>query len=155
MKLVFATHNTNKLLEVKPLLPPNIELLSLTDIGCTEEIEETSINKLTKAEMKDNLIELRQSIKTDMKAKYADFQNWHNILMRPITEDLINNNYTTQEEFKSSSIFSYYYNSEQMTGKILEQPGAAKQQEDAKKFMDEQLKEFWPKISQLLASKAY
>jgi hypothetical protein len=90
-----------------------------------------------------------------MKAKYADFQNWHNILMRPITEDLINNNYTTQEEFKSSSIFSYYYNSEQMTGKILEQPGAAKQQEDAKKFMDEQLKEFWPKISQLLASKAY
>lgn len=41
MKLVFATHNTNKLLEVKPLLPPNIELLSLTDIGCTEEIEET------------------------------------------------------------------------------------------------------------------
>ena len=119
------------------------------------ENDGTSTNKLTKAEMKDNLIELRQSIKTNMKAKYADFQNWHNILMRPITEDLINNNYTTQEEFKSSSIFSYYYNSEQMTGKILEQPGAAKQQEDAKKFMDEQLKEFWPKISQLLASKAY
>ena len=119
------------------------------------ENDGTSTNKLTKAEMKDNLIELRQSIKTNMKAKYADFQNWHNILMRPITDDLINNNYTTQEEFKSSSIFSYYYNSEQMTGKILEQPGAAKQQEDAKKFMDEQLKEFWPKISQLLASKAY
>ena len=41
MKLVFATHNNNKLEEVKPLLPPHIELLSLTDIGCTEEIEET------------------------------------------------------------------------------------------------------------------
>lgn len=41
MKLVFATHNNNKLEEVKQLLPPHIELLSLTDIGCTEEIEET------------------------------------------------------------------------------------------------------------------
>ena len=41
MKLVFATHNNNKLEEVKQLIPPHIELLSLTDIGCTEEIEET------------------------------------------------------------------------------------------------------------------
>lgn len=42
MKLVFATHNQNKLLEVKALLPKHIELLSLTDIGCHEEIPETS-----------------------------------------------------------------------------------------------------------------
>jgi XTP/dITP diphosphohydrolase len=41
MKLVFATHNNNKLEEVKQLLPAHIELLSLTDIGCTEEIKET------------------------------------------------------------------------------------------------------------------
>ena len=41
MKLVFATHNTNKLIEVKQLLPSSIELLSLTDIGCTEDIAET------------------------------------------------------------------------------------------------------------------
>lgn len=41
MKLVFATHNPNKLKEIKQLLPAHIELLSLTDIGCNEEIEET------------------------------------------------------------------------------------------------------------------
>lgn len=41
MKLVFATHNNNKIEEVKQLLPAHIELLSLNDIGCTEEIEET------------------------------------------------------------------------------------------------------------------
>ena len=41
MKLVFATHNKNKLREVKQLLPHHITLLSLTDIGCTEEIPET------------------------------------------------------------------------------------------------------------------
>lgn len=41
MKLVFATHNQNKFNEVKTMLPENIILLSLDDIGCTEEIEET------------------------------------------------------------------------------------------------------------------
>ncbi|RDK87199.1 non-canonical purine NTP diphosphatase [Marinirhabdus gelatinilytica] len=42
MKLVFATHNPNKFKEVKLLLPQHIELLSLTDIGCTEDIPETA-----------------------------------------------------------------------------------------------------------------
>ena len=41
MKIVFATHNKNKLEEVKKMLP-NIELLSLTDINCHDEIPETS-----------------------------------------------------------------------------------------------------------------
>jgi len=42
MKLVFATHNKNKLKEVKALMPSHIELLSLTDVGCNEDIPETS-----------------------------------------------------------------------------------------------------------------
>lgn len=42
MKLVFATHNKNKFTEVKTMLPHHIELLSLDDIGCTEDIEETA-----------------------------------------------------------------------------------------------------------------
>ena len=42
MKLVFATHNQNKFAEVKAMLPPHIELLSLTDIGCNEDIAETA-----------------------------------------------------------------------------------------------------------------
>jgi XTP/dITP diphosphohydrolase len=41
MKLVFATHNPNKFREIKSLLPGNIELLSLHDIDCNEDIEET------------------------------------------------------------------------------------------------------------------
>ena len=41
MKLVFATHNQNKFKEVQSLLPSSIELLSLTDIGCNEDIPET------------------------------------------------------------------------------------------------------------------
>jgi len=42
VKLVFATHNQNKLVEVRLLVPAHIELLSLIDIGCNEDIPETS-----------------------------------------------------------------------------------------------------------------
>ncbi|WP_372917089.1 non-canonical purine NTP diphosphatase [Salegentibacter sp.] len=42
MDLVFATHNKNKMKEIKTLLPHYINLLSLDDIGCKEEIPETS-----------------------------------------------------------------------------------------------------------------
>ncbi len=42
MKLVFATNNLNKLKEVQALVPSHITLLSLSDIGCTEDIPETS-----------------------------------------------------------------------------------------------------------------
>lgn len=40
-KLVFATNNKNKLKEVKAQLPKHIDLLSLDDIGCFEDILET------------------------------------------------------------------------------------------------------------------
>jgi XTP/dITP diphosphohydrolase len=42
MQLVFATHNQNKFKEVQLLLPRHIELLSLTDINCHEDIPETA-----------------------------------------------------------------------------------------------------------------
>ncbi|MEP0264100.1 non-canonical purine NTP diphosphatase [Dokdonia sp.] len=40
MTLVFATNNPNKLKEVQGLLPSYIQLKSLEDIGCTEDIIE-------------------------------------------------------------------------------------------------------------------
>lgn len=42
MKLVFATNNAHKLKEVRAVLDPRIELLSLQDIGCLEDIPETA-----------------------------------------------------------------------------------------------------------------
>jgi len=41
MKLVFATNNLNKLKEVQSLMPRHINLLSLADIGCHEDLPET------------------------------------------------------------------------------------------------------------------
>ena len=40
-KLVFATNNSHKLRELSQIMPPDIELLSLEDIGCADEIPET------------------------------------------------------------------------------------------------------------------
>ncbi|MXN92450.1 non-canonical purine NTP diphosphatase [Flavobacterium sp. Sd200] len=42
MKLVFASNNKNKLQEIRHQLPESIELLSLEDIGCFEDIPETA-----------------------------------------------------------------------------------------------------------------
>lgn len=42
MKIVFATNNPNKILEVQQLLPETIEIVSLESIGCFEEIPETA-----------------------------------------------------------------------------------------------------------------
>ncbi len=54
MELVFATHNDNKLKEIQSLFPKGYRLISLTDIKCTEDIEETGItlkeNALIKAD---------------------------------------------------------------------------------------------------------
>lgn len=53
MKLIFVTHNKHKLIEVAALMPERIELLSLNDINCKDEIKETGLtleeNALLKA----------------------------------------------------------------------------------------------------------
>lgn len=56
MKLVFATHNQNKVKEVQPLFPEDITLLSLNDIGCHEEIPETSDTIEGNAILKANFV---------------------------------------------------------------------------------------------------
>ena len=42
MKLVFASNNLNKIKEIQSILNGSIELLSLEDIGCHEEIPDTA-----------------------------------------------------------------------------------------------------------------
>ena len=54
MKIVFATNNQHKLSEVRQILGDSIEVLSLNDIGCHEDIPETGTtleaNALQKAQ---------------------------------------------------------------------------------------------------------
>jgi len=60
MKIVFATNNLNKLSEIKLLLLGKIEVLSLKDINCLEELSETNPT------VKDNALQ---------KARYV-FENY-------------------------------------------------------------------------------
>ena len=56
MKLVFATNNLHKLKEVQKMLSNSIEVLSLKDIGCFEEIEETENTLEGNAKLKADYI---------------------------------------------------------------------------------------------------
>ncbi|MER3376719.1 MAG: non-canonical purine NTP diphosphatase [Allomuricauda sp.] len=56
MKLVFATHNDHKLKEVQQLLPESIELLSLKDIQCYDEIPETGKTLEENAKIKADFV---------------------------------------------------------------------------------------------------
>ena len=41
MKIIFATHNQNKVIEINNLISNQYSIWSLNDINCKEEIEET------------------------------------------------------------------------------------------------------------------
>jgi XTP/dITP diphosphohydrolase len=56
MKLVFATNNKNKILEVQQMLPSTIEIVSLESIGCLEDIPETADTIEENAIMKANYV---------------------------------------------------------------------------------------------------
>jgi XTP/dITP diphosphohydrolase len=56
MKLVFVTNNLHKLKEVQEMLSNSMEVLSLKDIGCFEDIEETEITLEGNAKLKADYI---------------------------------------------------------------------------------------------------
>ena len=56
MEIVFATNNQNKVYEVQLLLPKNIKILSLKDIGCTVDIPETANTLEGNAILKANYV---------------------------------------------------------------------------------------------------
>jgi XTP/dITP diphosphohydrolase len=56
MKIVFASNNPNKLKEIELLLPETIELVSLADIGCREDIPETADTLEGNAILKANYV---------------------------------------------------------------------------------------------------
>ena len=56
MKIVFATHNLNKLQEVQAMMPSSIELVSLDDIGCVNEIPETGATIEENATLKADFV---------------------------------------------------------------------------------------------------
>lgn len=58
-QLVFATNNKHKLSEVRQVVGNTFDILSLEDIGCTEDIEETGINLEENAFIKARYIKMK------------------------------------------------------------------------------------------------
>ena len=56
MKIVFASNNKNKILEIQSMLPESIQIVSLESIGCFEEIPETADTIEGNAILKANYI---------------------------------------------------------------------------------------------------
>ena len=56
MKIVFATNNLNKLAEVQKMLPESIQLLTLKDINCFDDIDETETTLEGNAQLKADYI---------------------------------------------------------------------------------------------------
>lgn len=56
MKIIFATGNQNKVNEVRSILPESIEVVSLKEIGFTQEIEETGTTLIENALLKARTI---------------------------------------------------------------------------------------------------
>ena len=52
MKLVFASNNAHKLDEVRQIMPADVEVLSLSEIGFEQEIEETGETLEANSEIK-------------------------------------------------------------------------------------------------------
>lgn len=62
MKIVFASNNKNKIKEIKNQLPSEIELVSLEDIGCFEDIPETADTIEGNAILKANYVTERYNL---------------------------------------------------------------------------------------------
>ena len=56
MKLVFASNNKNKIQEIQALVPSVIQIVSLEEIGCTEDIPETADTIEENAILKANYV---------------------------------------------------------------------------------------------------
>lgn len=64
MKLVFATHNQHKLIELQQIIKSDIQLISLDDLNYSIEIEETGKTLVENALLKARFIYNRYSIST-------------------------------------------------------------------------------------------
>lgn len=62
MKIVFASNNLNKVKEIQNQIPDHIQIITLDEIGCTEEIEETGLTIEENAIIKANYITAKYNL---------------------------------------------------------------------------------------------
>ena len=62
MKIIFATHNQNKVIEINNLISNQYSIWSLNDINCNEEIEETGGTLEANARIKADFVRYKYGL---------------------------------------------------------------------------------------------
>ena len=62
MKIIFATHNQNKLIEINNIISNSYSILSLNDINCKEEIEEIGSTLEANAKIKADFVRYKYGL---------------------------------------------------------------------------------------------
>tara|TARA_Y100000385_G_C13077038_1_gene631922 strand:- start:359 stop:1897 length:1539 start_codon:yes stop_codon:yes gene_type:complete len=110
------------------------------EIHCVEkntDIPESSLNvdsfmqKLTISQTRELLIELRDKIRNDMRRIDPNFENWENILSKPIIDKILKDKISTKIDFLDNTFIRKYY-------------------ERHKDVMDNQLSIYWDSIQDIL-----
>ena len=133
-----------------------VDLGAIDEEIYSEYIQDNVVEEklLTIDELKDSLVSLRLEIIDHMKPIYPEFRNWHNILMNVLANQIIDEKISSEEDFRGLMMFKHYYNSHQVGSKMKDswtEEEFEKIKSDAKEFMDYQMKEFWPRISDLVS----
>ena len=146
----------NSSIKKEELIPSELDAnLDIEEIGSDESINQIIYNdgkrKKTNAELKDELMELRDEIGSDMKREFPEFENWHNILMEPLIKQILLWEIKTKKDFLNDELFKRYYNFEKRGNRIFLDKDLKALKKITKSLMDYQLKKYWAKIKMIIS----
>lgn len=108
------------------------------------------LHNATRSELKDHLLSYRTKIRKEMTKEFPGFKNWHNILMEPLINAMIDNKIDSVESLKENDTFAHYYDSNQMYGRLLNHYNIEAKKVAAKELFDVQVVRYWPEIEKSL-----
>jgi len=111
-----------------------------------EKENESEGHSITKSELYDSLMLIRNDIKEYMTKEHEGFENWHNILMTLLAHEIINEKIKSVDEFRNNKVFQKYYHSRQMPKSIAQMDGYDDKLEFAKNMMNIQIDKYWHTI---------
>lgn len=149
------SRNFDSFQEEELILNQSQENLAIEEIESEESINEIIYNddkrKKTNAELKDELLELRDEIGSDMKSEFPEFENWHNILMEPLIKQILLWEIKTKKDFLNDELFKRYYNFEKRGNRDFSDNDLKALKKITKSLMDYQLKKYWTKIKIIIS----
>ena len=123
-----------------------IRIKALSQRKVFDEDTPEGLHDATRSELKDHLLNYRTKIKKEMAKEFPGFKNWHNILMEPLINAMIDNKIDSVKSLKENDTFAHYYDSNQMYGRLLNHYNIEAKKVAAKELFDVQIERYWPEI---------